>query len=240
MERALAGIPAVLRSLMDALDDVVFFAKDLQGRYRLVNQTLVQRVGLQSKQQVLGRRTDDLFPEPFGVAFRLQDEAVLRSGRAIENRLELHFYSNASTGWCRTYKAPLTDQGKVVGLMGFSKDLHRKASDRTPAGVARAIAYLEENLVSPLRVSDLAREAGMAQRSFERAVRTLYQASAGDLIVQARVDRACRLLTSTDGSIASIAQDCGYSEHSAFSRQFRARVGVTPREFRGLVRAASK
>ena len=33
-------------------------------------------------------------------------------------------------------------------------------------------------------------------------------------------------------SVAEVAHACGYSDHSAFTRQFRATVGLTPREFR--------
>jgi AraC-like DNA-binding protein len=53
------------------------------------------------------------------------------------------------------------------------------------------------------------------------------------LLVKLRLERAADLL---DGraSIAAIAQTCGYSDHSAFTRQFRAVVGVTPRDYRRL------
>jgi AraC-like DNA-binding protein len=72
----------------------------------------------------------------------------------------------------------------------------------------------------------------MALRSFERATQKLFGLSAGDLVIKARIDEACRRLADTDESVGRIAQECGYADHSAFTRQFRARVGVTPRGFR--------
>lgn len=231
---AQSGVGSVFEELLDAMDDVVFFAKDIEGRYRMVNQTLVRRVGASSKEGLIGHRADEVFPAPFGDAFRAQDEHVLESGQSIRDRLELHFYSARATGWCRTFKIPWRSASSVVGLMGFSKDLQRPATDRAPAGVARAMSYLDQHPDQRLRVADLAAVAEMAPRSFERAIQDLFRASAGDLILQARIDRACRLLRGTDLPVAHIAQECGYAEHSSFSRQFRARVGLTPFGFRKI------
>ncbi len=232
--RLLSSLPDVLEDLLDEMEDVVFFAKDLDGRYCLVNRTLVQRVGQTSKSDLIGRRTDEVFPAPFGEAFRVQDELVIRSGRAIRDRLELHFYPGRSTGWCRTFKIPWFDGQSVIGLMGFSKDLHRPASDQTPGGVAKALVFMGENLNRQIRVSELAEKAEMAPRTFERAIQSLFRTSAGNLIIQARVNKACRLLRTSTLPIAHVAQECGYTEHSSFTRQFRLRVGLTPSSFRAL------
>ena len=232
--RLLREVPDVLENLLDEMEDVVFFAKDLEGRYCLVNRTLVQRVGHSSKSDLIGRRTDEVFPAPFGEVFRVQDEQVIQSGRPIRDRLELHFYPSRSTGWCRTFKIPWLEESQVVGLMGFSKDLHRPASDQTPGGVARALDFMGNHLNRQIRVAELAEIAGMAPRTFERAIQNLFRTSAGNLIIQARINRACRLLRASSLPISHVAQECGYSEHSSFSRQFRLRVGLTPKGFREL------
>jgi AraC-like DNA-binding protein len=43
---------------------------------------------------------------------------------------------------------------------------------------------------------------------------------------------ACRILLETDESVAAIAQQCGFWDHSAFTRTFRSVTGVTPTAFR--------
>lgn len=40
-----------------------------------------------------------------------------------------------------------------------------------------------------------------------------------------------------DDSIASIGQACGFADQSAFTRQFKATVGMTPRDYRALGRS---
>ena len=72
----------------------MFFAKDAEGRYTHANQTLVDRLRLTKRAQLVGRRTDELFPGGLGDRYREQDEAVLRGGPEIAGQLELHLYPN--------------------------------------------------------------------------------------------------------------------------------------------------
>jgi AraC-like DNA-binding protein len=44
-----------------------------------------------------------------------------------------------------------------------------------------------------------------------------------------------RRLRETDDPIAAVALDCGYSDQSAFTRQFRQTVGLSPSEYRRSV-----
>ena len=52
--------------LFDRLPHVVFFVKDVDGRYVAVNQTLVERCALRSKSDLVGRTARELFPAPLG------------------------------------------------------------------------------------------------------------------------------------------------------------------------------
>ncbi|HUP38391.1 MAG TPA: PAS domain-containing protein [Candidatus Limnocylindria bacterium] len=176
-----AAEAATLEALFDAISGVVFFIKDRECRYRLVNETLVRRTGARDKRALLGRRADEVFPAALGASFRRQDERVMATGRPLVDRLELHLYPSHGIGWCRTFKTPLSDGGEVVGLIGFSQDLGAPAEQGAPAGVARAVGHLEARLDQPLRVRDLAAVANMAPRTFERTVHRIFGMSAGEL-----------------------------------------------------------
>ncbi len=86
------GAPFTGEMLFDCLSDVVFFIKNQLGQYVVVNHTLVQRCGLSGKQELIGRRPDEVFPRPLGSSYRDQDEAILRGGSPINNQLELQLY----------------------------------------------------------------------------------------------------------------------------------------------------
>ena len=74
----------LLEQLFDHTPDIAFFIKDAAGRYVVVNDSLVERHGLRSKAQLLGRRPSDVCPGDFGRIPAEQDAAVLRTGRPIK------------------------------------------------------------------------------------------------------------------------------------------------------------
>jgi AraC-like DNA-binding protein len=239
----------LLERLFDALPDVVFFAKDTAGRYTHANQTLLDRLRLTKRAQLVGRRTDELFPGGLGDRYREQDEAVLRGDVEIVGQLELHLYPNRAPGWCLTHKlawrepvaAPGRRRDAIVGLVGLSRDLASPGlSHATPpatyARVARVVERLQRDYAEPLQVGALAREAGLSIAQLERHVLQLYRVTPRQLLARVRLDAALALL-STEASIASIAHACGYADHSAFARQFRRSTGVSPRDWRALQRA---
>jgi PAS domain S-box-containing protein len=229
-------------ALFDRLPDVVFFAKDRQGRYQHANTTLTVRCGKRHKDEILGRTAAELFPGALGEAYSAQDRQVLRTGVAIEDKLELHLYASGHEGWCLTYKIPVRDaNGTVIGLVGISRDVHRP-DERHPeyARLARAVDTVRSRYGETVRLQSLARRVGLSVSRFERLVRQIFQLTPRQLLIKTRIEAASRLLVDQRLTIAQVAQACGYSDHSAFTRQFRATVGLTPGAFRGRQRGAGE
>jgi PAS domain S-box-containing protein len=229
----LAG-PFTGEALFDCLPDLVFFVKNQRGEYMVVNQTLVARCGRAAKKDLLGRRADEVFPPPFGKSYRVQDERVLRGGGPIRNQLELHFYATGRRGWCLTNKLPLYNKaGEVAGLVGISRDL-QAANERSEdySRMARAIHRMQAHFDETLRVSDLAKDAGLSSYQFEQRIRKIFQLTAGQLIQKIRMDSAMQRLMESADSVAEVALRCGYSDQSAFTRQFRKAAGISPVEYR--------
>jgi PAS domain-containing protein len=116
--------PFFAEALFDLLSDVVFFVKDADGCYVVVNITLTQRCGLQDKSRLIGRSPIEVFPLELGASYAAQDRHVITTGEAIQSWMELHLYPNRAPGWCLTHKLPLFDrEGRVIGLTGISRDL---------------------------------------------------------------------------------------------------------------------
>lgn len=226
--------PLVGEALFDHLPDLVFFVKNQRSEYVVVNQTLVERCGRRTKNDLIGRRADELFPAPLGESYRAQDEAVLRSGKPILNQLELHFYATGGRGWCLTNKLPLRDaKQQVIGVVGISKDL-QSANERGAdySAVAKVVQHIQNNFAATLRVADLAIRAGLSAYQFEQRIRKIFQLTAGQLIQKTRMEAAVQRLRETNDPIATIALDCGYSDQSAFTRQFKQTTGLSPSEYR--------
>jgi AraC-like DNA-binding protein len=105
------------------------------------------------------------------------------------------------------------------------------------AALSGCIGHIHTHFDQPLRLPELAAMAGMSVYQLDRRIRALFRLSAGQYLVKVRIDAACAKLRDTAHAIAQIALDCGYSDQSAFSRQFRQTVGMPPlayrRKFRG-------
>lgn len=224
----------VIEQMADLMHDTAFFIKDASGRYLVVNQSLVERHGLKDKSQMLGRRPCDVCPGDYGRIPTEQDEHVLRSGLPIVERLELFWRKPNVPVWGLTSKLPVRDaQGRVTGLIGISKDLAAPVSrDDVSPKVARVLRYLETAYDEPVSPSSLARKAGMTPARFARVIRRIHGISPMQLITKTRISVGSRLLCETDDSIARIALECGFADHSAFTRAFRAVTGESPTEHR--------
>lgn len=226
--------PLPVDRLFDGVPDIVFFVKDTHGRYMAVNDTLATRCGLASRNDAIGRTAEELFPSPLGDAFAQQDREILRGGSGIRDRLELHLYPGGGRGWCLTFKEPVPGKsGGVAGICGISRDLHSPdARDGDFAAMSAAIHHIHRHFDDALRLPELAGMAGLSVYQFDQRIRALFHVTAGQYLVKVRIDAACQRLTATRESIAQIALACGYTDQSAFSRQFKQAVGLSPLAYR--------
>lgn len=235
LPRAVAPVEAaLLETLFDQAPDVAFFIKDATGRYLAVNDSLVERHGLRHKSQVLGRRPCDICPGDFGRIPSAQDAAVLRTGRPLLDHLELHWYAPHKPGWCLTTKLPMRDAGgRVIGLIGISRDVRAPIETRDiPVEFAAALDHFANNAAEPATPSSLAQRARLAPPRFARLMKRFFGLTPSQFIAKTRIAAASRLLRETDQSVADVALACGFYDHSAFTRTFRAITGVTPTQFR--------
>ena len=223
-----------VEELFDRIPNVVFFVKDLESRYRVVNTTLVERCGLGAKTELLGRTASDVFPSPLGDRYLEQDRSVVGSATRIGQKLELHLYPNRLEGWCLTDKFPLIGvDGLVVGVAGISRDLQTP----TPHGegyerLARAMELILSDPANPLTVAEIARRVGFSAYQLNGRLKSLLGITARQLLTKTRIDAASQLLRSTMLPIGDVAQQSGYCDQSAFTRQFRKTSGLTPMQYR--------
>lgn len=231
----------IIEQLFDHVPETAFFIKDASGRYLAVNQSLVERCGLEEKRQLLGRHVREVFPKELAALYAAQDQTVVRTGRPVIDHLELHWYAHRQPGWCLTTKLPMRDaRGTIVGVVGISRDL-RAPGDREviPQSLASTLEYLEAHCDDPISPAGLARLAGLPPVRFARLIKRIFRITPNHLIIQTRLAAAARLLAETDRSVADIAYACGFYDHSAMTRAFRSATNQTPSQFRILARNVS-
>ncbi len=81
-------------------------------------------------------------------------------------------------------------------------------------------------------VDSMAQSLSLSSSYFQHLYKRLFDVSVVSDIINARVERAQYLLSSTDYNISRIAVECGYKNDVHFMRQFKKEVGVTPSKYR--------
>ena len=101
-----------------------------------------------------------------------------------------------------------------------------------PAELATVLEMFENNLAEPVTPAILARRARLTPAKFARLMRRFFDLTPSQFITQTRLAAATRLLRESHRSVADTALECGFYDHSAFSRAFHAAMGVTPTRYR--------
>ena len=95
--------------------------------------------------------------------------------------------------------------------------------------VARAIERLRIDYTKPLRVADLARQAGMSISGFHHHFKAVTAMSPLQFQKHLRLQEARRLLLAGDVDAARAGYRVGYEEASHFSREYKKLFGEPPR-----------
>ncbi len=88
----------------------------------------------------------------------------------------------------------------------------------------------------PLTLDDMAAVACLSPNHFLRSLRDLFGQTPHQYLTQQRVQRARKLLQTTDASILEICIAVGFASASSFSSLFRRHVGVSPQDYRQQTR----
>lgn len=129
--------------------------------------------------------------------------------------------------------------GALYGVFGHLINYASEAMkmDASRAGVKAeqlkpALEYIERNYGGQITLETLARETGLSPKYFCRCFRAVTHRSPIDYLNHYRIECASFLLTSSDMTVAEIAQRCGYSDSSFFIKQFKRYKGTTPKKYR--------
>jgi AraC-like DNA-binding protein len=230
-----------LAELFDCVEDVLVWVKDREGHYCWVNRAFLinftmdsrQDSGVADPQDVIGKTDYDLSPAFLADQFRLDDEYVL-AGHRIVDRIELVGQPEGQPVWNLTNKIPLVGaDGSVVGTAGLTRNLSVTRQGQGPVpGFGPVLAYLRDHYQTTVTNRQLAKQAHMSVRAFERKFLASFHLTPQKYLRKLRMRMASRALVNTRDSMVDVAIRCGFSDQSHFTREFRRHFGRTPREYR--------
>jgi AraC family transcriptional regulator len=102
--------------------------------------------------------------------------------------------------------------------------------------IGKAIDFMEAHLERSLDLATIAEAAGISPSHFARRFRATVGKAPHQYLIQIRIDRAKRLLSESDKSIAEIAFACGFASQEHLTRLFKRTCGLAPAGFRNARR----
>jgi AraC-like DNA-binding protein len=103
----------------------------------------------------------------------------------------------------------------------------------------RAKDLVDARYAEPLRVADLAAEAGLSRAHFSREFRRAFGEPPHAYLLSRRLERAAALLRSTDRAVVAICFEVGLSSVGSFTTSFTRAYGITPTAYRASFPPAS-
>ena len=226
--------PLQMQLLFNHLPDVYYFVKDRAGRFVLANNTFIKQCGAETEEEIIGKTDFDFFPLGRAETYVNDDNQVMETGESIIDRVELAPDPGNSINWFITSKVPVySHEGEIIGLAGTARDITRAGLALQPYTEMRSVLeYVRDNYSRSIEIKELAALVHLSVSQFERRFRKVFQISPLKHIMNVRIRAASVRLTTSNDTIAAIALDCGFYDHSHFTRNFRKLMGVSPKEYR--------
>jgi PAS domain S-box-containing protein len=128
-EKQLRQSDLLQRALIDNFPYLAWM-KDGSSRYLASNTSFANARGLSVPDALVGRTDFDIFPADLAERYVADDREVLESGHPFFT--EEPFDENGRRIWLETYKAPISLDGRMLGTVGFARDIteRRKMEER--------------------------------------------------------------------------------------------------------------
>nr|WP_136252828.1 AraC family transcriptional regulator [Ningiella ruwaisensis] len=226
------GIQQIVH-MFDLLPDTLFWIKNEKSQIIYANQALLDTYGFKSLNKIIGKADDSFSPPHIAKQFMMDDKKVME-GELVTNRIELNLRPNGEFAWFSTTKRPLLNsKGEIVGSYGFTHHLERSSHELSTISAIKApVEYIRKNFHQDINIEELAKLAFLSVSALERRFKKYLSKTPKQFLNEIRLENARRLLIETQQPIMEIAYQCGFSEHSYFSKQFKALFGILPSQLR--------
>lgn len=96
----------------------------------------------------------------------------------------------------------------------------------------KMLDFIHENYSKPMTVEQIADAGHISKRECFRCFRAVINQSPIEYLIQYHLTMAANLLMSSDKPLSAISESCGFENTSYFTKCFKKRYGILPREFR--------
>lgn len=157
---------------------------------------------------------------------RFESPAIAHLGRRLAR--ELSDPDDLTTLECQALALEMLARAGRLEVAGARRE--------PPAWLRRVEALIHDRFREPLRVEEIAAEAGVHPAHLTRAFRDRFGTSPGQYVRRLRLEWAADRLVCGTEPLNRIALQAGFADQSHFTRAFRSHWGLPPGRYRALRR----
>lgn len=213
-----------------------FFVFDNRGRSR-VNFSAHDAVHISLPRAELERMLGGAIPSPDQMCCALEGSQM---GSALKSQLSMMAEHMAGANDIeRAFLLSQTTQMAFFACETATADLHSRKRVAPDDLLSLAITLIEQELTSPsLTVVRLLDQLGCSRATLYRAFAGVEGGVSGT-IARMRIERAKAIMAnSPDLPVNLLAARCGWYDSTSFARAFKRHAGLSPSEFREVLRSA--
>lgn len=109
-------------------------------------------------------------------------------------------------------------------------------AERGSDPLERAVAAIEHGLGKPQYIAELAGRCGMGPQWFSKRFRARFGKSPAQYLLDRRIAVAAQRLVHDEVDVDHVAESCGFTDRSHFTRAFTKRMGQPPGRYRDEAR----
>ncbi|WP_372933597.1 AraC family transcriptional regulator [Mariniphaga sediminis] len=126
--------------------------------------------------------------------------------------------------------------GHLLATFIYANRTSDDLADESNPGVRRAIHFLDKNLHKKLSLQQIAHEAGYSPTYFTTLFREETNYAPLSYFSHLKTLKACEFLDYTRMKVKEISYNLGYSDPYYFTRDFKKKMGMSPRQYRNRIR----
>jgi AraC family of transcriptional regulator, multidrug resistance transcriptional activator len=106
--------------------------------------------------------------------------------------------------------------------------------DRHETIICELLAWIDENIRSPLKIEDVAQRSGYSKWHLQRMFHRIMNISLGNYIRDKKLELAAHDLIDSNEAVIEISVKYGYDSQQSFTRSFARKYNVPPATYRRM------
>ena len=138
-----ASAQQLFETLMEQSADRIYI-KDDKGRFIAASRALAEMHGYENRHEIEGLTDFDLFTEEHAQQAHEDEQEIMRTGIPFTNKIEKETWTDGSSTWVSSSKAPLRLKGsECAGIIGISRDVTAEfiAREKLMKNEQRPVSY---------------------------------------------------------------------------------------------------